>query len=72
LELNGFNACMWVSWTLSDPKKPQCIDWCIQIHQICVNKHRYGIHFKFEVSLHFWPIWPTLRRRRAKRGRDVF
>ena len=61
LELNGFNASMWVSWSLSDPKKSQCIDRCIQIHQICVNKHGYDIHIKFEVSLHFWPIWPTVR-----------
>ena len=25
------------------------------------NKHGYGIHIKFEVSLHIWPIWPTVR-----------
>ena len=27
---------MWVSWNPSDPKKSQCIDQCIQIHQICL------------------------------------
>ena len=53
LELNGFNAPMWVSLSPSDPKKSQCIDQYIQIHQICVNKHKYDIHIKFEVSLHF-------------------
>ena len=59
-ELNGFNASMWVSWSLTDPKKSQCIDQCIQIHQICVHKKGYNINIKFEVSLHFWPIWPTV------------
>ena len=34
-------------------------------HQICVNKHRHDNHIKFEVSLHFWPIWPTVRRCRC-------
>ena len=47
------------------PKSHKSIDLCIQIHQICVNKHDYDIHIKFEVSLHFWPIWPTVRRRYA-------
>jgi hypothetical protein len=61
LELNGFNASMWVSWSPTDPKKLQCIDQCIQTHQICVNKHRWDINIKFDVSLHFWPIWPTVR-----------
>ena len=60
LKLNGLNAFMWVSWSPSDPKKSQCIDKCIQIHQLCVNKHGYDIQIKFEVSLHFWPIWPTV------------
>ena len=62
LELNGFNASMLVSWSPSDPKKLQCIDRCIQILQICLNKQEYDIHIKFEVSLHFWPIWPTVCR----------
>ena len=53
LELNGFDASMWVSCSPSDLKKSQCIDQCIQIYQICVNKHGYDIHIKFEVSLHF-------------------
>ena len=39
LELSGFNASMWVFWSLSDLKKSQCFDWNTQIHQICVNKH---------------------------------
>ena len=60
LELDGFNASIWVSWSPSDPKKSQCIEWCIQIHQMSVNKHGYDIHIKFEVSLHFWPIWPRV------------
>ena len=60
LESNGFNASMWVSWSLSDLKKSQCIDQYIQIHQICVNKYKYENHIKFEVSLHFLPIWPTV------------
>ena len=60
LELNGFHASILVSWSPPDPKKSQCIDQCIQIHQICVNKHRCDINIKFEVSLHFWPIWPTV------------
>ena len=51
---------MWVSWSPSDLQKSQCIDPCIQILQICVNKHEYDIHIKFEISLHFWPIWPTV------------
>ena len=42
-----------VSLSPTDPKKSQCIDQCIQIHQICVNKHRCDINIKFEVSLHF-------------------
>ena len=63
LELNGFNASMWVSWSLSDPKKSQCIDRFIQIHQLCANKHKN--HIKFEVSLHFQSIWPTVRRCQA-------
>ena len=62
LESNGFNAPKWVSWHPTDSKKSHCIDQCIQIHQICVNKHWYDIKIKFEVSLHFWPIWPTVRR----------
>ena len=62
LELNSFSASMWDSCSKSDSKKSQCIDWCIQTHQICVNKHGYDIHIEFEVSLHFWPIWPTVRR----------
>ena len=60
-ELNGSNTSIWIPWSPSDPKKSQCIDWCIQIHQICVIKHWYDIHIKFEVSLHFWPTWPTVR-----------
>ena len=24
--------------------------------------HIYDYHIKFEVSLHFWRIWPTVRR----------
>ena len=55
---------MCISWSPSDPKKSQCIDRCIQIHQISVNKQGYDIHIKFEVSLHFWPIWPIVRRAR--------
>ena len=51
---------MWVSWHPTDPKKSQCIDQCIQIHQIYVNKHGYAINIKFEVSLHFSLIWPTV------------
>ena len=47
-------------WSPSESKKSQCIDWCIQMLQTCVNKHEYGTHIKFEVSLHFWPIWPTV------------
>ena len=62
LKINGFNASMWVSWSPSDPKKSQCINRCIQIHQICIDKHGYDIHIKFEVSLHFWAIWPTVCR----------
>ena len=62
LELNCFNASMWVSCSLSDPKKSQCSDWFFQIHQMCVNKHKYENHIKFEVSLHFLPIWPTVGR----------
>ena len=62
LELNGFNASMWVSWSPSDPKKSQCTDQFIQIHQICVKKQGHDNHNKFEVSLHFWPIWPTVGR----------
>ena len=53
LEINGFNASMWVSYSPSDPKKSQCIERCVQIHQICVNKHRCYNHINFEVSLHF-------------------
>ena len=45
-----------------NPKKSQYIDGFIQIHQICVNKHKYENHIKFDVSLHFLPIWPTVRR----------
>ena len=67
LELNGSNASMWVSWSPSDPKKSQCIAQCIQTHQICVNKHGYDVSIKFEVSLHFWPIWPTVRWLNPKR-----
>ena len=63
LKLNGFNESMWVSWSPSNSNKSQCIDRCIQIHQIYVNKHGYYSHIKFEVSLQFWPIWPTVRRR---------
>ena len=63
LKLNGFNASMWVSWSPPDPKKSQLIDWCIQILQICVNKHEYDIHIKFEVYLQFWPIWPNVSHR---------
>ena len=69
LELNGFNVSMCVSWSLSDPKKSQCIDRVIQIHQICVNKHKYENHIKFEVSLHFWPIWPTVRHGEFEPGK---
>ena len=62
LEVNCFNASMWVPWSPSDPKKWQCIDQFIQIHQICVNKHKYENHINLQVSLHFWSIWPTVRR----------
>ena len=27
--------------------------------------HIYDNHIKFEVSLHFWRIWPTVRRRQC-------
>ena len=72
LKLNAFNASMWVSWSLSNPKKSQCIDQFIQIHQICVNKHKYENHIKFEVSLHFWPIWPTVGQSPLERSRPYF
>ena len=39
----------------SDPKKSQYIDRCMQVLQVCVNKHEYDSHIKFEVSLHFDP-----------------
>ena len=29
---------------------------------MCVNKHKYENHIKFEVSLHFLSIWPIVRR----------
>ena len=61
LESNVFNASMWVSWSPLDPQKSQSVDRYIQIHQICVNKHGYYNYIKFEVSLHFWLIWPTVR-----------
>ena len=61
LELNDFNATIWVFWSPSDPKKLQCIDECIQIYKTCESKHGYDNHIKFEVSLHFWLIWPTVR-----------
>jgi hypothetical protein len=70
LELNGFNASIWASWSLSDAQKSQCIDQFVQIHQICVNKHRCYNHIKFEVSLHFWLIWPTVRRPHFERPQE--
>ena len=47
LELNGFNASIWVPWIASDPQKLWCTDRSIQIHKICVK-----------ISCIFAPILP--------------
>ena len=43
-ELNWFNACIWVPWSPSDPKKSWCTDRSNQIHKICVKKQVTLLH----------------------------
>ena len=60
LVLNGFNASMWGLLKYQIPKSHNALIDLFKFHQICVIKHKYKNHIKFEVSLHFWPIWPTV------------
>ena len=61
---------MHTCWSLEVHQIPKSHNALIDVFKffryVCLNKHEYDIHIKFEVSLHFLSIWPTVRREREE------